>query len=399
MVETVYFKLEVFINDTNINLGNTAFNSLELNESLNDSAYTITLNLNNIFGLTRANAVFVTGERVRLEYTLFDYDKKTTYKYSMRVFNFFVYQSILKVILIPDILYYLLKDKLTVGYNDTIDNIVIQILNKIKTDNNLKIDVAIGTDDSNTKTDIVGQSRLFLQLNQHYFGFIKYISQYTSNKYADYIFMISKSKENDKVILMSYDTLANNKKEILELHDKNMSSYSIENFTLGLQLAGGLGGTGIYFDWDKNNFITITSEDTLKENGKFKNYAKGTTGVLGINNDLINKNNTLMMLSPIGDKLYSNKNYNSYALENSIIRKNLFDVYLQVTCVGNIDVCVGDFISIKLSDKSNDLNEDYNYSGKYMIYTNKLIINKEGLKSNLTLSSPSTFNLDKTKFK
>jgi hypothetical protein len=75
------------------------------------------------------------------------------------------------------------------------------------------------------------------------------------------------------------------------------------------------------------------------------------------------------MLNPIAKDIYPPKKYNDAELENSVLRKNYFNIFIDFICPGKITYSPGEKVDISFL-KSSGINEEIApFTGSWVIYS------------------------------
>jgi hypothetical protein len=241
------------------------------------------------------------------------------------------------------------KDKISKGYKDKLDNIISTI--------------ASSSGIINTEIEITSiEPRIFLQLNQTNFDFIKTNLKYMKNKNANYMFFIDKT---DKLKCYSISHLKA-KKSIGQFSDRFMDNIVTKDLSFSSQLMSGFGGTGYYFDWDQGSFTTV-----LYDQGKFTSIssAEKVNQKLGVNVNYISTNSNIMMLPSAAQDILPIYLYSTAELENSILLKQYFNVFISFNYVAGMLACSpGELVDLYITSAV-ATGTSQSYSGKWIVYS------------------------------
>jgi hypothetical protein len=381
LIVNSYCSIDIYFNNQDLKIENDIFNSLIINETLHYSCYYAILNLKNVSGVFKIKS-FTTGEKVRISINFKD---DTTYDSDFVIFSTNLDKDIFSIVLIPELLQFMKKEKGSVGYKGNVSTVVNQIMTDIK----LKFP-KVTYDVENTRGNNLAS---YFKLGQSYFDFLKYLADIAYNKNADYIFFIG---SNNKIKFKSMTEICKNTDNVADEFDdtKLMSNPVIDNNTFAYQsISGGNGSTGYAFDWDNGDMKEyVINSGYIQDN--FANYLQGVTGKLGIDLNYVDENNNIVMLnSESTGTTLSTEADNKKILENNLIRKNLFNVFVKVTLFGNMKYTPMELVKYySISPNSDNNIYDSFYTGTYFIYEAIHLITLKGNSTELTMASPFLFD-------
>ena len=342
MIQRPQFNLEVYIENTSLEIDDVVYSNFLVYETLHIGIYYGKLIFHNKSPIFK-DYPFISGTQISVEVEVIDDD---TYTFDFILFTKNETKNFVTITLLPKIyMNGLGKDKICAGYNDKIDSIVSTIAS----------DVGItDTDIENTSLP----SRLFLQLNQTNFSFIKSNLKYAKNNNSNYVFFI------DKVNKLKFHSIARlkQKNSVYSITSEYIDNLEIDDKILQSQLEFGFGSKGYYFNWEDGSIVEHTIDKGAIEG------ADKIADLIGVNSNYINELNNIVMLNPICDDLFPSEDYNIATMENDVLRKNYFNIFLKFNTGGNMLASPAELAEIEfVSSKPNETNVFY--SGKWVIYT------------------------------
>lgn len=345
MVQGTNYTLDVFLNDQDLQLDTTFFRNFMIFETIHFGIYYGILMLGNVTTLFK-EVPLISGLRLKIK-ILFE-NEKTSREYKFVIYEIKNQIDVIKLILIPEVGIKLIKDETIKGYNDKVDNII------------RTIGTAAGILNFDIESTTLPASK-FLCLSKTPFSFMKYLVKRASNGVANYIFFIDKT---DKLKFYSIKYLKS-KKEVAVISDQFCDEIEIDDSTVALQFKSGFGGRGIYFDWD-----TGAIKEKVIGKSEIQLMALDLNNRLsdkfGILSEYINKNNNIMMLNPTMLNSYFDDQYNKAELENELIRKNYFNVFLNLKTFANLDISAGEQLYLHMRGTSESGAAPY--TGKWIVY-------------------------------
>lgn len=384
---TPQFKLQMFVNDQEVEIGRNSFNSFIIYELQQYNCYYAVLILNDI-SKNFKNDCFATGEKLKFKVKFEDEDK-SEYESEFRVVDTKLIQNeTYAVSMIPEIFYVMNKEKLNFSYKEKFNNVVDKAFNNVKT----------GTWKSEIDS-VQGKSDIFLQVNESYFNFIRRNYQEACyDKYADFSFFISK----DNILkLKSLSKIANSDDPIDYIPDTSLlNTPKIYNSNFDQQLFdGGLGSTVFYFDWENGDMIE-KKLDKSKITGNYGSMFSKTTKKIGVNEDLITEENESFMGSPIGDKdLFPDEMYNEKMMESLFLRKNIYSLFINFMYRGNIKYTPLKLVNYGSFNPAKSAVFSSVTSGNYYIYNVIHILTLTSYTVDITLANPFLFDWNDSKIK
>ena len=157
-------------------------------------------------------------------------------------------------------------------------------------------------------------------------------------------------------------------------------------------MKSGFGAKGYYFDWDNGAMEELTFDfNSIKSNAIL-------TDKLGINKEYKNNNNKILMLSPIGEDLYFDKKYNEIILENTVLRKNYFNIFINFNFFGNLKITPAEIGEIYFNSASDDDEGNKMYNGKWIINDVAHIFASSGYTTNVTLVNSFLYGVNSSSF-
>lgn len=345
MVTGNNFTLTTYLNDQLFPIENYSFLNFVIYETIHFGIYYAVLSLNNN-STTFIESPLLSGNKLKIDILFGNENKSREYKFIIHEVK--LSTEIIKIVLLPEIGIKLLKDKISKGYKNKVDLILKQICS----------DIGI-TQNEIESTNL--PSINILQSNQNYFSFIKSLVKKAKSENANFLFFIDKT---DKLKFYSVKYLKS-KVEIGLMTDDWINEIELNDDSFALQLKSGFGARGIYFDWDSGKIKDISiDKDKLSQIGN--NANNKLTDKIGITTDYINKNNLILSLNPIIQNVYFDENYNSAELENEILRKNYFNIFVNFKTFCNLDLSPAELIELNFKAAKSDENKSLN--GKWIIY-------------------------------
>ena len=343
MIERPDFRLEVSIGGTSIEVDDALYNNFILYEILHLGIYFAELRFINR-AVNFREYPFITGSSIQIDIELVI--PGTTFTYNFVLYDKTENDDYISLVLIPEIFATGLGlTKISKGYNDKIDSII----------NTIATDIGI------TETEIESTSLLakkYLQLNQTNFSFIKNNIKYAKNNNSNYLFYIDK---NNKLKFYSIAFLRQ-KKPVYNITTDFIDGLEIDDKSFSFQLESGFGAKGIYWDWDNGEI-----KDILYDSSKIEGADK-IGDKIGIDKTFISEFNDIVMLNPIANDIYAPEDYNLAEIENNVLRKNYFNVFLRFITAGNLDATPAELVDIDfISSVQNESNRFY--TGEWIIYS------------------------------
>ena len=330
-------KIQIFLNDytEEFSIMPAMFESFILYENLNYNIYTAELRLKHSLFM---DILFTTGEKVKIILKIGQMQTATEvnmqeFTLNMMVFEYKIYdaQNVI-VTLVPQIFDKLYRKKITKVYQDKPSGIVQQICTDV------------GITDSDIENTPV-ENRTFMINNKSYFYTLKYVSNWA----RDYFLWVDRT---DKMNFSSIARIKNNNQVAYEIPHISAGKIKVENNSLLMQYMGGLGATGYYFNWNTGSMTNYTMTPT--------DYFSPT--------DSKDATNSIQMLDPIGD-IYYNEQYNKNYLDNTVLQKNQFKLFISFMMLGAMQITMGSKVSITLLNTL-DQSEDNKYlSGEWIVYS------------------------------
>lgn len=347
MVQTNNFTMDIFFNNQNIEIDNSVYENFIIHEIYHYSIYFAELVLHYNSPLLREYPL-ITGNILK-----FKIEVQNNYEIVEEIeMEFIIYKvrymiPFINYILLPKIFNIIGKDKVSVGYNDTPDKIVSTICSELSLENEIET------------TTI--EKRLFLQLNQTYFGFIKTLLSKSKNNNANYLFFIDKFNKL-KFYSMSH---LKTKKEVLSVNDQYVKNLIVRDNMFGYQFDMGLGAKGYYWDWDNGEVKEI-----LYNQDKFQaiNVNSILNEKIGINKEYISEYNNVVSLDPIATDIYYNLEYNNVELESNVLRKNYFNYFIEFEVLGSLKCSPAEKLNLFLNSYIKD-DGMIAYTGDWMVYS------------------------------
>jgi len=365
MVQGQDFNVSFTYNNKDFNVDARIYGGMNVHEILHHGIYFVELILLNTGSIFRDYPI-MTGIEMDITIKLLNTTQDTLTMQCV-VYDKDEQKNKTIIVLIPKIFATSLgKDKISKGYKDKFDNIVSQIASSVGI----------------TNTEIESTTllpRLYLQLNQTNFNFIKTNLKYMKNNNANFIFYIDKT---GKLKCYSMGHLKT-KLPVMQMADNYVDNLTIKDLSFSSQLMSGLGGTGWYFSWDNGDF-----ENVVYDEAKFSGISSSDkmNDKIGININYINENAKIMMLNPVAQNITPMLDYNEAELENEMLRKNYFNVFVSFDCSGNLKCSPGELMDMRFTSTLS-FGKNKTYSGKWFIYS---VVHKFSLSSyamNVTLSS------------
>ena len=357
------YTLELYINDKNMNINENFFDYFEINEYFDKNIYTANLILNDMLKYYSHNPIYK-GSKIDIELKTFIKDKEITYLYKFILFNQRLENKKIILTLVPWFFSKLFVEKNEIKYEDSFDKIIKKIMVE---------KIGFKNKDMNVETNLL-EKDIYYMYNESYMSFINRNLKYlkNSNKQSNYCFFINK---NDKVNCIPINSIVNSKKDNPsdELSSSMMMDLQIEDQTYSIQSTGNLSYEGNYFNWEKGTMdkYKYNIDDMLNNassniflNGDFYYYKEQIP------------NPTIIQLDPIGLDFYTKKDHNECIIENTIQRKNYFNIFMNFKIKGDLFYSPLDVVKVNFIDGINDgkINNDgmnYALSGNYLIHSIK----------------------------
>lgn len=258
--------------------------------------------------------------------------------------------------------------KISKGYKDKIDNIINTIADEVGL-----------TQKEIERTSL--EKKIFLQLDQTHFQFIKENTKYAKNQKSNYLFFIDKFNKL-KFYSMNY---LKNKNVVAQIADDYIDNIIIKDLSFSVQLKSGFGGTAYYFNWDEGTFDNVVYDES-----KFTGIGNNDrlSDKIGINKNFISEQNNILMLNTVGQDIFPIVQYNEVELENEMLRKNYFNVFITFTTFGILKVTPAELIDLYFkSSLGNEANQIY--SGKWFVYSVVHSFSMGGYNMNVTIANAS----------
>lgn len=346
MVSAQGFTIDFTLNDSTLSIENDLYSNFLIHEVIHFGIYfgeLILLNISPVF----KEYPFINGSKIGIKITFTDNNDILDLK-------FIIYQIInstesINILLIPEVYIKLRRDRISKGYNDKVENIVS----------------TIAQDCGITSTEIENTSapnRKWLQLGQNNFYFLKSLVKDSISNHANFLFFVDKT---DKLKFYSIGYLKR-KNTIDTIQSSIMKDIVIKDQVMSLQLMSGMGARGFNFDWDEGDIT-----ESLYDSTKFQSIPASDkmSKKIGINEEYISSSNNFVMLNPIAKDIYPPKKYNDAELENSVLRKNYFNIFIDFICPGKIAYSPGEKVDISFL-KSSGINEEIApFTGSWVIYS------------------------------
>jgi hypothetical protein len=363
------FKLKVFYDNNELPLDNNLYASFKLYEILHYGIYYGELKILNITSVWKEFPM-LSGAKIKIKIEQEENVEKT--------YKFILYEPViddryLTLVLLPEVFEKIGKDKKTKSFNNQIQNIIKQIA------------TSAGITQFDIDTTRIPSGK-FLQLNKPDLYFMLDLVSKASGNNSNFIFFID--KEN-KLKFYSIGYLKN-KQPVLVISDELIKDLKIDDKSLSYQINSGFGATGFYFDWDSGDMKKYEFDQS-----KFNQVNKSNTisDKLGVMKEYINVNNSILMLDPIGKNVYRDELYNKASIENVVLRKNYFNIFLSFKTYGSLKCTPAEIVQFYLRSLTKD---SFNklYSGKWLVYSVKHVFQIEGYNMNVVLTNSSFYNVN-----
>jgi len=376
MITNSQFELSMYMRDnkefTEID---KVYKSFTIYEEMHNYIYIGELRMRNDFGIFKEYPI-ISGEEITIKIKIANDDIE-------KELIFLVFQTRVEgedyiITLIPKWFLYLSKDKITKGFENKIDKTISDILSESN------VNSGKSKLESNENNDSPSPaSRKFMQLNRSGFGFIKYLSQFAteSNKSGYMNFFNKENKHNFKSFFKIKSDTGKNFETISEAFIKNLR---FEDKIISYQLDGGFSGKTYYWDWDNGEMKSYYYKIT---DSKFSLNDSAGINTKYMEADNEEKVSILMQTAPIGEDLYWDELYSQAPLQNSVFRKNVFNIYAIFDIFGNWGYTPGIVVEA-LFESSKEISRNEFYSGKWIIYSANHIFDREAYITNLRLGLP-----------